>query len=103
MRTIAASARVAGFDGIYHERDAVRRFWQTFLAEFGELHIEVDELIDCGERVFSAVRVAAAAATMGRQLGATVYPVFTVREGLVVRYQLFIERRDAVEAAGLAE
>jgi hypothetical protein len=31
------------------------------------------------------------------------FPVFTVRDGLIVRYQLFAERDEALEAAGLSE
>jgi len=95
---------VSDFDGVYHGRAAVRRFWQTFTAELEDMRIEVEELVDCGERVFCVTH----AVGRGRHSGAvaaggTVYPVFTVRDGLIVRYQLFADRRKAIEAAGLTE
>jgi ketosteroid isomerase-like protein len=95
---------VGDFDGVYRGRAAVRRFWQTWMTEMEDMRIEVDELVDCGERVFCVTR----AVGRGRHshaltTGGTVYPVFTVREGLIVRYQLFADRNQAVQAAGLSE
>jgi ketosteroid isomerase-like protein len=94
----------ADFDGVYRGRAAVRRFWQTFMAELEDMRIKVEELVDCGERVFCVTH----AVGRGRHSGAvaaggTVYPVFTVRDGLIMRYQLFADRRKALEAAGLRE
>jgi ketosteroid isomerase-like protein len=91
---------IGDFDGVYRGRAEVRRFWRTFMAEFEEMRIEVDELVDCGEQVFCVTR----AVGRGRHshalgTGGTVYPVFTVREGLIVRYQLFADRKQALEAA----
>jgi ketosteroid isomerase-like protein len=96
---------VADFDGVYRGREGVRQFWQTFFAELDEFQINVEELIDCGERVFCATR----AVGRGRHSGAVgaagqrTFPVFTVRDGLIVRYQLFADRQRALEAAGLSE
>jgi ketosteroid isomerase-like protein len=95
---------ISDFDGVYRGREAVRRFWRTFMAEFEDLHIEVEELVDCGERVFSTAR----AVGRGRHSGAVgvglmVFAVFTVRDGLIVRYQLYADRDKALEAAGLRE
>ena len=95
---------VADFDGVYHGRAAVRRFWLTFMAELEHMRIDVEELVDCGERVFSVTR----AVGQGRHSGAVAatprtFQVFTVRDGLIVRYQLFAERDKALEAAGLSE
>jgi ketosteroid isomerase-like protein len=95
---------VVDFDGVYRGRAAVRRFWQTWMTEMEDIRVEVDELVDCGERVFSVTRLVG----RGRHSHAlttagAVYPVFTVRDGLIVRYQLFADRNQAVEAAGLSE
>ena len=95
---------VGDFDGVYHGRAAVRRFWRTWMAEFEDLHIDVAELTDCGECVFAVTRMLGRGRHSGAlAAGATVYPVFTVRDGLIVRYQLFAERQQAREAAGLQE
>jgi ketosteroid isomerase-like protein len=95
---------VADFDGVYRGRDEVRRFWQTFLTEFEDMRIEVEELVDCGERVFSVTRPVGRGRHSGAiATGGTVYPVFTLRDGLIVRYQLLAEREQALQAAGLRE
>ena len=75
---------VADFDGVYHGRAAVRRFWLTFMAELEHMRIDVEELVDCGERVFSVTR----AVGQGRHSGAVAaspetFQVFTVRDGLI--------------------
>ena len=95
---------VGDFDGVYRGREAVRRFWQTFMDEFADMRIDVEELVYYGERVFAVTR----AVGRGRHshalaAGGTVYPVFTIRDGLIVRYQLFADRIQALEAAGLSE
>jgi ketosteroid isomerase-like protein len=95
---------VGDFDGVYRGPEEVRRFWRTFMAELEDMRIEVDELVDCGDRVLAVTR----AVGRGRHSGAvatggTVYPVFTVRDGLIVRYQLFADREQALEAAGIEE
>ena len=48
---------IGDFDGVYNGRAEVRRFWQTWMAEFEDMHLDIDELVGCGERVFSAVRL----------------------------------------------
>ena len=95
---------ISDFDGVYRGPEAVRRFWRTFMAEFEDLRIEVEELIDCGERVFSAARMVGRGRHSGAVgVGRMVFPVFTVRDGLIVRYQLFADRDRALEAVGLRE
>ena len=89
-------------DGVYRGRDEVRRFWRTWMADFEEFHLEVDELIDAGDRVFAAIRPTARGRRSGIEVtGVMTFPVFTIRDGLIARYQLFANRDAALEAAGL--
>jgi ketosteroid isomerase-like protein len=95
---------VADFDGVYCGRAAVRRFWQTFMAELEDMRIGVEELVDCGEHVFCVTRPVGRGRHSGAiAAGSRTYPVFTVRDGLIVRYQLFAKREQALEAAGMSE
>jgi ketosteroid isomerase-like protein len=95
---------VGDFDGVYRGRAGVRRFWRTFLDHFEDLRIDVEQLVDCGERVFCVTHAVGRGRHSGATVaGGTVFPVFTVRDGLVVRYQLFADRDRALEAAGLSE
>ncbi len=95
---------VPDVDGVYRGRAAVRRFWKTWMADFAEFRLEVEELIDAGERVFAAIRPEARGRRSGIEVtGGMTFPVFTVRDGLIVHYQLFADREQALEAAGLSE
>ena len=95
---------VSDFDGVYRGRAAVRRFWRTWVADFADLRLEIEELIDAGERVFCVIRPMGRGRRSGIQVtGGLTFPVFTVRDGLVVRYQLFADRQKALEAAGLGD
>ena len=93
------------FDGAYSGRDAVSRFWRIWFADFAELRLEPQELIDAGDRVFGAVLPSGRGRRSGIEVtGEMTFPVFTLRDGLVVRYQLFGNRGEqALEAAGLPE
>ncbi len=74
------------------------------MADFDEFQLEVEELIDAGDRVFAAVLPKGHGRRSGIEVaGRMTYPVFTVRDGLIVRYQLFTEREQALDAAGLRE
>ena len=95
---------VPGFDGVYRGRAEVRRFWLTWMADFAELRLEVDEIVDAGGHVFAAVLPTGRGRRSGIEVtGQMTFPVFTVRDGLIVRYQLFAEREQALKAAGLRE
>ena len=95
---------VSDFDGVYRGRAAVRRFWRTWVADFADLRLEVEELIDAGECVFGVIRPMGRGRRSGIEVtGQMTFPVFTMRDGLVVRYQLFADRQKALEAAGLSE
>jgi ketosteroid isomerase-like protein len=92
-----------GMNQIYHGRAGVRRFWQTWLADLTDVRVEIDELIDCGERVFAAVH----AVGRGRRSGAASttpwFLAYTVRAGLIVRMTGFRDREAALQAARRAE
>ena len=84
--------------------EGFRRVVEGFWDEFEDPHIELEQLIDAGDRVF----ITATFSGRGRQSGAEtcwgpVWSVWTVRDGRVVRWQFFTERNAAIEAAGLRE
>lgn len=91
-------------DGVYQGRTGVRRFWQRLSLGMGHMHIAVEELVDCEERVFCAIRaVGRGRHSGGVPAGGSVFAVFTMRDDLIVRGQLFAAREPALDAAGLSE
>jgi ketosteroid isomerase-like protein len=88
--------------GIYRGRQAVRDFWNTFLATWERVTVSVDEFIECGESVVVPSRTH----FRGRNgIEVDAYGVFvvTLRDGRVVEWRLFGDRAEALEAVGLLE
>ena len=83
----------------------VGRAWAAFLEAWDRFATVPEEIVDAGdERVLVWVRFQG----RGRGSGAPVADfsgaqVFTLRDGKVVRLELFTRRADALEAAGLSE
>jgi ketosteroid isomerase-like protein len=79
-------------------------YQRTVRAEWETLRFEPEEVIQVGEdRLVSVGRMTG----LGRASGATVDTpwavVFTIEEGRPVREEIFLDRDEALEAAGLSE
>ncbi|MHB8235042.1 MAG: nuclear transport factor 2 family protein [Solirubrobacteraceae bacterium] len=85
--------------GVYRGRDATRAFWSTFLEAFDRVLVETEEFIDCGDRIIAPNRTR----FWGRDgiiVEARGVPVVTLRDGLIVQWQLHRDRADAQRVAG---
>jgi ketosteroid isomerase-like protein len=87
--------------GSYHGREALMRVWHAYFDEFEQFRWEVERLIGAGDRVFLRVRERG----RGRQSGAEVdwqrWWVYTLRDGLIVRAQFYLDESSALESAGV--
>jgi ketosteroid isomerase-like protein len=86
----------------FEGRDRIVAVFDRWEEEWSEIHWEVDEYIDAGENhVVTLHRVIATGRASGivteRELGA----VLELRDGLVVRQWIYLDRNDALKAAGL--
>ena len=88
---------------IYRGHDGVRQGWRDVLSVFGEVEIEVVELIDAGDQVLAAIRERQVGRASGVPVEARHTAVWTLANGKVTRLQLFDDRQEALEAAGLRE
>jgi hypothetical protein len=107
------SARVApdaefDFTAVYpdgpvlHGIDEVRRFRDQ--VPWGSLHFEPERLIVVNaERVLALVRAVGVGELSGVRGEARVAHEFTIRAGLLVRFKVYGNRDEALEAAGLRE
>ena len=102
------SALVKGLGGeatVYRGHGGIRDLFREVDHAFDEFRIgfDADDISDLGDRIVASgwMRV------RGRSSGATVEsPVSFVadfRDGKAVRFRSFLDRRDALEAAGLSE
>jgi ketosteroid isomerase-like protein len=88
--------------GVYRGYDACRRFWTNLIDTFERVTVDVAELIDAGDHVVAPNR----ARMWGRdgiEVAARSVLVVTFRDGRIVRWTLYQEKPDALEAPGLGE
>ena len=88
--------------GIYRG-EAARRWLMAWHDSFEELTIESTEMAEAGDEVFAGVL------QRGRPRGSQAmveersWQVVTLGDGVVTRVEAFLDRDDALEAAGLSE
>jgi ketosteroid isomerase-like protein len=66
-----------------------------------EYRYELDDVIDAGDDVIQAGRQVMVA--RGAEVSSGIFLVWTIRHGRAIRMRMFYERKQALEAAGLAE
>jgi ketosteroid isomerase-like protein len=83
--------------------DAVRAHLARWESDWEELKTTPEEFIDAGERVLATVRFNGRGSASGVEVEARSYAVYTLRDGKIMAMEEFIERTDALVAAGLRE
>jgi ketosteroid isomerase-like protein len=83
--------------------EGVRRSMAGWMSYWDDYHFELRHLVDCGDDVLAEGWQRARGRTSGVEVSEEIFSVWTVRAGLVVRQQMFRERADALEAAGLSD
>jgi ketosteroid isomerase-like protein len=87
--------------GLYHGLEGVRKWFGGLDDAFGEAHYEVEKVHAHDERVAVLLRVIGRGPSSGIQVDYRFVPVFTVRDGRVVRIDRYDDWAEALEAAGL--
>jgi ketosteroid isomerase-like protein len=88
---------------VYHGHDGVREHWRDGLSVFGDINIELRELVDAADQVLAVVGEHHVGRSSGAPVEALHYAVWTLADGKVTRMRIFDDRREALEAAGLWE
>jgi uncharacterized protein len=81
----------------------VRRFFRTWRGAFEDYAIAVEEMVDAGDEVFVVLKESGIGRSGGAPVQHRLPQVWTLRNGKVVRYRGFSDRREALEAVGLSE
>ena len=91
--------------GVYPGLEEVKSFFEDWFEAFpfDEWEIEVDEVIDHGDQVISTCRQRGRGALSGAGTELVVAQVGTWRDGQCVRLDNYLDRAQALEAAGLSE
>jgi ketosteroid isomerase-like protein len=87
---------------VYRGREGITRAFDQWNATWESLEYDEPEYIDAGQRVLVASRQRGKAKGSGAEVASEFFNVFTLHAGKVVRFDMFYDRRDALEAAGLS-
>jgi ketosteroid isomerase-like protein len=91
---MSARLEFTGFEGF-------REAWQDWTSPFESYEIEVEQMIDAGEKVVSLVAMSGKTRTGGAEITAPGAAVWTVVDGRVRKVEFHIDRDVALRAAGI--
>jgi ketosteroid isomerase-like protein len=89
--------------GIYRGREQVQRFFEDLFAPFEEVLVEPEEFHENGDRIAVLVRVRSRPRGSSALVENRIGHVWTFRDGVPVRFEIFPERARALEAAGIGQ
>lgn len=81
--------------------EGFRESWLDWLAPYAEYRTEVEEAIDCGERVLLLQSSFGRSAGSSKEVKLAPAVVYTVRDGKIARFEPYAERAAALDAVGL--
>ena len=87
----------------YRGKHALRRFLEGLHDEMSSFEWRIEELIDGGDRVVTFHSVTTTGPASGIEVTRPLAGVFEIRDGLIASVWIFLDRNEALEAAGLSE
>lgn len=87
----------------YRGADALRRWFQQMNEIWDDFRVEAESFLDAGAQVIVLVRVSGAAKQSGAAFAIPTAHVVTLQDGRIARTDIFLDRAEALEAAGLLE
>ena len=88
---------------VYRGREGVAEAMRVWTGTWEDWRVEVEEFIDAGDQVLMISRETGRGKGSGIEINQRVFGLFTLRDGKIVRWKGFLDRDEALEAAGLAE
>ncbi len=89
--------------GEYRGLDATRRAFTEWLRAWSHWRIEAERYVDHGDRVVVLTHFHGRGRDSGALIDGRGADLWTFRDGRVVRQEVWLDRRKALEAAGLPE
>jgi ketosteroid isomerase-like protein len=87
----------------YHGRDGFLTLFATVNAGFSDVRYAPEELTDVGDRVLVEVRRTGRGMASGAQVEERQFHVWDMVDGRAVRFRVYLDRNQALDAAGLRE
>ena len=89
--------------GTYVGVDEANEWLADWLDSFEDWSLDIEEVFDAGDRVVTIVRQHGKAKHGGPEVEMRFAQVWTIRDGLGARMEMYADRDEALEAAGLRE
>jgi ketosteroid isomerase-like protein len=89
-------------DRVYRGRAGLERYWAEIHEAAEEMSISISDLRASGDRVFQAVTGRGRGKRSEVPIEEPIWLVTTLRDGLAVRVESYVDRAEALEAAGLS-
>ncbi|MFL5821577.1 MAG: nuclear transport factor 2 family protein [Solirubrobacteraceae bacterium] len=86
--------------GTYHGHDGLREGWGRWRGVWERYDLELEKLLESGDRVLALTRVQARSKGHGIDTTVRAADLFTVRDGLIVRFTNYFDRDAARRDAG---
>jgi ketosteroid isomerase-like protein len=88
---------------VFYGHDGYLRLWRYWLDAFEDIRWDPEEILDFGDRFLVTTQQRGRGSGSGVAVSEPVFQLFTVRRGLVVRQEDFLDRSKALEAAAPRE
>jgi ketosteroid isomerase-like protein len=88
-------------DRTFYGHAGYRRFWRLWLDAFDDIRWDPEEILDFGGKALVTTLQSGHGSGSGVSVSEPVFQLFTFRRGLVIRQEDFLDRSQALEAAGL--
>src|SRR5436305_1454049 len=88
---------------VHHNAEAFRRGWSMWVEPWESYRQEIEEVLDCGERVLLLVTHFARASGTNHEIEMKGAGLWTGRDDLIVRLESYTARAEALKAVGLEE
>jgi ketosteroid isomerase-like protein len=89
--------------GVYRGRAGLERYWEEVREDIEEPSLSVSDMRAIDDRVFFAVTGRGQGKRSKVPVERTIWFVTTLRDGLAVRVETYVDANQALEAAGLRE
>jgi uncharacterized protein len=88
---------------VYHGHEGFLEFLGEWFDPWDECSIELEELIDAGDAVITVEHHVGRRMETGAEVAQQVSDIWTIKGEALVACRIFLDKREALEAAGLSE
>jgi ketosteroid isomerase-like protein len=91
------------FEAVFYGHDAYLTMWRRQVDAFEDLRFDPEEILYLGDQVLVTAQQGGHGSGSGVAVGQRVFQLFRFRRGLVIRQEDFLDRSEALDAAGLRD